>query len=89
MGQKPRLPRSITLSKTITISFKVTDKEYTSAEWSDFLTKLKAVNTGYATDMWGQLLGALDNYDIMDALEKYKAPVVKTYGSKKHATFSS
>lgn len=86
MGQKPRLPRSITLTKNVTISIKVRSKNFTPKEWSLYLEsfKVKGKQARYKEEFDGLLLGSMDSpLDLTDEVINAETPIKLSLGSHK------
>lgn len=82
MGQKPKSPQSITLSKTVTISIKYQKKNYPNAIWSKMLGEYRRGKNGNADDIFHEFFseeGDMVHELFMESIEKVKV----TYNTHK------
>ena len=92
MGQKPRLPRSITLTKTVKIRVRITQQgfagikgepSFNSKEWSEFLSDINAANSSRKREEFANALESAGLNTILDMLIKSYGSVVVTYNDKR------
>ena len=86
MGQKPRLPRSITLTKTVKIRVKISKTSghahYSGKAWSTFLSSIKARNTGESTDSFLWAIRAVEKCTLLDIIINANSPIKITFNDK-------